>query len=63
MKGTVSLTHASASALESPGARIFGAIIVLHNYIVYNADATNAFAEALLPVALPSATTDKQYNE
>ena len=49
MKGTDSLVHTYAAALEQPGARMFWALTALHNYTVYGADATNAFAEAPPP--------------
>ena len=63
MKGTVSLAHTYAAALEQPGARMFWALSALHNYTVYGADATNAFAQAPPPVAPLYVTIDRQYRE
>ena len=46
IKGTVILAHTYAAALEQSGARMFWVLTALHNYTVYGADATKAFAEA-----------------
>lgn len=61
MKGTVSLAHTYAAALEQPGARLFWALTALHNYTVLGADTTNAFAEAPPLVAPLYVTIDKSY--
>ena len=63
MKGSISLSHTYAAALEQPGARTFWALTALHNYNVYGADATNAFAEAPPPSAPLYVTIDRQYRE
>ena len=63
MKGTVSLAHAYATAIEQLGARRCWAITALHSYTVYGDDATNAFAEASPPTALLYVTIDKAYRE
>ena len=49
MKGTVTLDHTYAAALEQTGSRIFWALSAIHNYIVSGGDASNAFAEANSP--------------
>ena len=63
MKGSVSLSHTYAAALEQPGARTFWALTALHNYNVYGADATNAFAEAPPPSTPLYVTIDRQYRD
>ena len=50
-KGSVTLAHTYAAALDQSGARTFWAITSLNDYITYGADATNAFAEAPPPKA------------
>ena len=63
MKGTVSLSHTHATALEQPGARIFLTLTVLHNYVTYGADTTRAFAEVPPPTAALYVTIDKQFRD
>ena len=63
MKGTVSLAYTYAAAPEQPGARMFWALSALHNYTVYRADATNAFAKTPPPIAPLYVTIDKKYRK
>jgi len=44
-KGSVTLAHTYAAALNQSGKRTFWAITALNNYVAYDADATNAFGE------------------
>ena len=63
MKGTVSLTHIYAYALEQPGARLLWAVTALQKYTVYGANTTNVFAEVPPLVAPLYATIDKAYRD
>ena len=58
MKGTVTLDHTYAAALEQTGARIFWALSSIYNYVVSGSDASNAFAEASAPKAKLIVTID-----
>ena len=60
-RGSVTLAHTYAAALDQSGARTFWAITALHNYVAYGADATNAFAEAPPPKAPLYVTIDAQF--
>ena len=51
MKGTVTLGKTYAAALEQPRARLFWALIALHNNIVIEANASNAYTAVNPPVA------------
>ena len=62
-KGTVTLDHTYAAALDQAGARVFWALAALYGYVVYGADATNAFAEAPPPKAPLYVIVDKQYQD
>ena len=50
-RGSVTMAHTYAAALDQSGARTFWAITALHNYTAFGADATNAFTEAPPPTA------------
>ena len=60
-RGSVTLAHTYAAALDQAGARTFWAITALHNYIAFGADATNAFAEAPPPKAPLYITIDTAF--
>ena len=60
-KGTVTLDHAYADALEQCGARVFWSLTALSNSVVIGADATNAFAEAPAPKAPLYVTIDEPF--
>ena len=60
-RGSVTLAHTYAAALDQSGARTFWAITALHNYSAYGADATNAFAEAPPPTAPLYVTIDAPF--
>ena len=60
-RGSVTLAHTYAAALDQSGARTFWAISALHNYKAYGADATNAFAEAPPPTAPLYVTIDEPF--
>ena len=60
-KGTVTLDHTRAEALDQSGARTFWAISCLHNHVAVGADATNAFAEAPAPKAPLFVTIDRPF--
>ena len=51
-RGSVTLDHTYAAALDQSGARTFWAITVLNNYAAYRADATNVFGESTPPTSL-----------
>ena len=63
MKGTVTLDHTYAAALEQTGSRLFWALTAIHNYIVSGGDASNAFAEASAPKAKLFVTIDEVFRE
>ena len=63
MKGTVTLDHTYAAALEQTGARIFWALSAIYNYVVSGGDASNAFAEASAPKAKLFVTIDAVFRE
>ena len=50
-KGTVTLGHTYANALDAASERLFWAIVACENLIAVGADASNAFAEAPAPKA------------
>jgi len=50
-KGTVTLGHTYANALDAASERLFWAIVASNNYIAIGADVSNAFAEAPAPKA------------
>ena len=50
-KGAVTLGCTYAAILEQSGARMFWAMAALNNMLIIGADATNAYAEALAPIA------------
>ena len=58
MKGTVTLDHTYAAALEQTGSRIFWALSAIYNFVVSGSDASNAFAEAQAPKAKLYVTID-----
>ena len=60
-RGSVTLAHTYAAALDQAGARTFWAINALHNHKAYGADATNAFAEAPPPKAPIYVTIDASF--
>jgi len=55
------MAHTYAAALDQSGTRTFWAIAALHNYTVFGADATNAFAEEPSMTAPLYVTIDRQY--
>ena len=63
MKGTVTLDHTYAAALEQTGSRLFWALSAIHNHIVSGSDASNAFAEASAPKAKLYVTIDDVFRE
>ena len=60
-KGTVTLDHTYAAALDQAGSHTFWDMAALHDYKFHGADATNAFAEAPPPNAPLVVTIDNQY--
>ena len=62
-KGSVTLAKTYAAALEQPGSRIFWATAANESMYVVGSDATNAFAEALSPVAELYVLIDEQYRQ
>ena len=50
-KGSITLAHTYAAALDQSNVRTFWDITNLHNYVVFGVDTTNAFAEAPAPKA------------
>ena len=60
-KGTVTLDHTYAAALEQSGARLFWSLASVTNSVVIGADATNAFAEAPAPKAPLYVTIDEPF--
>lgn len=50
-KGTVTLGHTYANALDAASERLFWAIVASENLIAIGADVSNAFAEAPAPKA------------
>ena len=60
-KGTVTLDHTYAAALEQSGARLFWSLASITNSIVIGADATNAFAEVPAPKAPLYVTIDEAF--
>jgi hypothetical protein len=50
-KGTITLGHTYANALDAPSERLFWAIAAKHGLVVVGADVSNAFAEAPPPKA------------
>ena len=60
-KGTVTLAHIYAAALEQSLARTFLSLSALHNFVVIGADATNAFAKAPPPQAPLYVTIDEPF--
>ena len=50
-KGTVTVGHTYANALDAASERLFWAIVANQNYIAVGADVSNAFAEAPAPKA------------
>jgi hypothetical protein len=50
-KGTVTLGHTYANALDAASERLFWAIVASENLIAIGADVSNAFAEAPAPTA------------
>ena len=63
MKGTVTLDHTYAAALEQTGARIFWALSSIYNYVVSGSDASNAFAKASAPKAKLFVTIDEVFRQ
>ena len=63
MKGSITLDHTYAAALDQSGARTFWALSVLHGHICIGADATNAFAEAPPPKAPLFVTIDRPFRD
>ena len=62
-KGTVTLGPMYAGLLDQTGAHIFWAAAAHRNLRVYGADVSNAFAEALPPVAPLYMELDEQFRE
>ena len=62
-KGAVTLGKTYAAALDQSGCRIFYALSALKNYVIYGADATNAYAEAPPPIAKLFVKIDQPFQE
>lgn len=61
MKGSATLGNTYTASLEQSGAHLFWALAALTNCCIYSADATNAFAKVLPPIAPLCVTIDKSY--